>query len=66
MKLAVAASLVLHLAGLALVPTRTAEDTDAAAATEGAALRAVAANTSECKCDLEIGASECAPGSVQH
>ncbi len=66
MKLAVVASLALHLAGLAVIPTRNAEDTDFAAATEGAALVAQVTNAPACKCDLEISATECAPGSVQH
>jgi hypothetical protein len=54
---AVAASMALHLAGYAAIPTDTRDD--AAANTPSTAQPAVAVNASACKCDLEIGALDC-------
>ncbi len=54
---AVAASLVLHVAGLLAIPTDARDDAAANAAT--ADQPAFAVNATSCKCDLEIGAIDC-------
>jgi len=59
MKLAVVASLVIHVAGLLAIPTEGRGDA-AKQATAGADPRPVAVNVPACKCDLEIGANDCA------
>ena len=54
---AVAASMALHLAGFAAIPTDARDD--AAANTAAAVQPAVAVNAPSCKRDLEIGALDC-------